>query len=369
MNSSKPFSSSFIAVALAIILALLSAELIVRVAVTSPSIQTFDPELGYRYLPNSWIMLGKEGWAYNKTNELGLIDQAVSPSKQHVVVLGDSIVESKQVHYTDSFAAHIEQTLNEIEIINGGHSSYNPSHYPLVLQRIKQSSKPQLSILFLHPGEMIGLVSGATQLIRDENGTLIDILPKVSSADQIKKKLEPFMQHSALFTHLMRKLKPIANDAISDYRESVRKLKYAFSSENTALTQSAPTLDIASLIVSDGIDRLALILEKIKRESDGQLVVVFYDNIQFLENGKVSLTTDLNEGDAFKGAAQIAQVPVYDLTPTLVQHYQTTKELPLGFHNLIPGDGHLNPIGHKVVADALVPIIQEHLLIQGVAQK
>ena len=52
-----------------------------------------------------------------------------------------------------------------------------------------------------------------------------------------------------------------------------------------------------------------------------------------------------------------AGVPFLDLLPTLLEHRETSL--------FIPRDGHLTRAGHKLVSEALLPFVMEHLPQDG----
>ena len=49
------------------------------------------------------------------------------------------------------------------------------------------------------------------------------------------------------------------------------------------------------------------------------------------------------------------------MRPAFVEYYEHNKEVPYGFSNTKPGNGHLNKLGHRLIAEALIPYIKEAL--------
>ena len=42
-----------------------------------------------------------------------------------------------------------------------------------------------------------------------------------------------------------------------------------------------------------------------------------------------------------------------------LEHYNKYHELPYGFANTTPGNGHLNEVGHKIMADVIIDYLEE----------
>ena len=47
------------------------------------------------------------------------------------------------------------------------------------------------------------------------------------------------------------------------------------------------------------------------------------------------------------------------MRPVFAQYYEEHKEIPYGFANTKPGNGHLNKLGHRLVAETLITYIEE----------
>jgi len=214
MSLEKQLNIPWGKIAIALILALVSAEIIVRLFISSPSRQLFDAELGYRYKPNSWYFNGQEGGAYNRINNIGLFDDdlPVAGRSKNIAVLGDSFVESLQLPVKQNFMSLLEQRWPDVSVINGGQGAFNPSHYPYVLERILTKTEVDLTILFLHPGELNGLVNDSVDFVIDDSGAIVDITPKPNSDDGLKKLVEPLITRSAFFSHFFRQIKPVFDD-------------------------------------------------------------------------------------------------------------------------------------------------------------
>ena len=52
-------------------------------------------------------------------------------------------------------------------------------------------------------------------------------------------------------------------------------------------------------------------------------------------------------------------IRLLDMRPVFVEYYNLHQELPYGSVNTRPGNGHLNKLGHRLIAEALIPYLEE----------
>lgn len=61
----------------------------------------------------------------------------------------------------------------------------------------------------------------------------------------------------------------------------------------------------------------------------------------------------------FKNCCKEYNIEVIDVTQRFISNYEENYELPYGFANTLPGKGHLNKVGHELIADELYRRINE----------
>jgi len=95
-------------------------------------------------------------------------------------------------------------------------------------------------------------------------------------------------------------------------------------------------------------------------EAHGVELIIYYHphmNINF--DGSVSPATQHQCIEAFSRAAETSGVTFIDMTPIFESGYEMTSMLPHGFNNTPAGTGHLNPYGHRLIAQELFRVITE----------
>ena len=63
----------------------------------------------------------------------------------------------------------------------------------------------------------------------------------------------------------------------------------------------------------------------------------------------------------FKECAEENGIKVIDAHPRFREEYEKSYRLPHGYANTTPGNGHLNKMGHMLVADELYEKINEFI--------
>lgn len=142
------------------VVVLLLFELGLRlVGFSYPSFVQMDPDVGYKLRPNAEGWNRTEGGAYIKMNSEGLRDrehsQVKPPNTFRIAVLGDSMVEARQVPFEKSFVPQLEHDLaacdafrgKTVEVINFGVSGYGTGQELLMLRKEVWSYSPDLVLL------------------------------------------------------------------------------------------------------------------------------------------------------------------------------------------------------------------------------
>lgn len=115
-----------------------------------------DPVLGFKHMGNKKVTWRSEGFATSYFNQDGLREPELSLVKPagtfRVALLGDSLTESLQVPFEQSFAYQIQQRLSKqcsrpVQVINFGTSGYSTAQEYLQLKLQVLNYKPDLVLL------------------------------------------------------------------------------------------------------------------------------------------------------------------------------------------------------------------------------
>ena len=321
---------------LAIVVLLALADGVSQRWLTSPSAQSFDPDLGWKWTPGATIFNSKEGGARLAINSHGLNDVPVAErmDRPRLLGLGNSFMEAIQVPQIANFTSRTE-VLADVDFVNLGRSAMSPAHYPLLVGRFAHLS-PKMLVVAVGQGDYANLMSERTIVRRDAEGKIISVRPVLEAKDSMKDSLRPLLSRSALATLMMRRLKPIVLDWVSFVRGG-----------DSDADESGSEVDGAE--VECGL-RLAWVLNELKKTAP--VVLLDIPHLRYQADRK-AVYASAQERRAYREAARLAGVPVIDAGPDLQAAYRESGQPGHGFANHRIGEGHLNEAGHIAVAQAM----------------
>jgi len=330
---------------------LAATELFVRVFLTSPSQQIFDPETGFRYVPHATIFRSKEGGATIHLNGLGLNDDEIThkPEKFQIVALGDSITEAFQVPADVNYTSVAERLNRKLDIINMGRSAAGPLSYPIVLDRIRKIVQPTYIVVQLSPYDVEDLLRPNARVTQDtKTGKIVQVKLQSTQKNLLKQAVRPIIRHSALATYLMRRWSPLVKEVIENF-DALGGIK----AHAKAPAEKVKEKHQAAM-------RLAYVLEVLKRTAP--VVVLNVPSLDYFQGRRAQISKlSHDERKVFREAARMANVPFIDTSSTLKKVYLETGQPPHGFANHRIGVGHLNPAGHQAVGKSLVSFFDNTL--------
>jgi hypothetical protein len=114
----------------------------------------FDKELGWTTIPN--LSLESKAKKFT-TNSLGFRSPEVDSKKEHILVVGDSVVWGAGVNDDETMTYYLDKQLtrsglNNYQILNLGVSGYGIGQYFLHLKRHIQELNPKVIITIIHAG-------------------------------------------------------------------------------------------------------------------------------------------------------------------------------------------------------------------------
>ena len=331
-------------------------EFFLRLFLSSPCTQISDPELGYMNLPESSFVFSSEGYSRGRFNSLGFNDNEplVGEIAQRILVLGDSYTESFQVARKGSYVQIFEDLLNQgrakksIDVLKFARDGLTPAHYPLLFKRAAGLS-PDLIVLqfWAHSGG--DLYDDNIICTYTDSGVIQSLESRPRIEDQGKEKVRFIINHSALAYYTLRRFKPIIMKVVYGVLNfCVKKDKKDTQGVRKSILRTT----------DDMTARMVFILNKIRASS--RKIVVFYipePGIFFRKN----INYESQTLRALRRASQETGVVFIDLTDTFKEHYMKTSQPLNGFANTLPGTGHLNSLGHRIVARTLFETVHGSL--------
>lgn len=199
----------------------------------------WDTKKNFRYYRSSnsyahWNYYNDEGHLVSKIN----FKNKTSFDKDNIILIGDSFVEGYYVSSTKSFAVKLDNSINEIQFINGGISGYSPEQYKIKFDQLyaKYSKNNIHNLVFLFPYNDIPFFGktqyeGFSKPKYNLNKNSIDNLPlkniKVSFEEEFQLK---FLLTKTRIYQIIRPLfKQLFFEKVNVYKDDINLYKYPLS--------------------------------------------------------------------------------------------------------------------------------------------
>jgi hypothetical protein len=339
LDARRRSTASYLAsLALSTLVLLGLAEGVTRVFITSPSRQTFDQELGYRYVPGTVVFNGSEGGARHVVNSHGFLDDEVlaKGARPRLLIVGDSMTEGAQVERQDGYVANLRRMRPDLDIVSVAQSAAGPLEYRILAQ-YRKKVKADLVLFAFSTGDVEEVFKGNPEIVRTQSGTITDVRLRSTTRNRIKRILEPVLQHSALATFAARRL----GRCLEGWSERLRL---------RALERSQPQDE------SEATAILAFLLKG--ASSEGPIAVTFLPDIDYSAQRRSRVAArSLKEEAVVTRASEQSGISIYNVDGDLIRQYADTGQPGHGFANSRMGTGHMNPRGHAYVARALAEMI------------
>jgi lysophospholipase L1-like esterase len=316
-----------------------------------------DPDIGYRLKAGARTRFVTSEFATDiAINGAGLRDDeelgAKAPTERRIVLLGDSLVLSVQVPFSQTFGELLERRLNargsrwQYRVINAGVQGYGPIEEQLFFHKIVGIVQPDVVIPVLFVGndaeEAVGskpkLAGGRRGVIQDSLTTRLRRLVRQSMVLQILRLR--IVAATERFTTTLAPPEPPLQSYAANPAPRI--------AEGLSLTRAAVE-DIAATASAAG-SKTAVVLMPARFQVDdpdyGRLK-------EAVANAGGELVRDA-ASERFDRALAPVPVPRLDVLPAL------RRALPgpdLFFQDTV----HLTPHGHDVVAQALEAFLSDHV--------
>jgi lysophospholipase L1-like esterase len=335
-----------------------------------------------------------------ETNSFGFRDREFDPQRamgRRILAIGDSFTYGWGVEGSQSWPKVLESRLRadgqNVEIANLGKPGASPQNYAEIAEKATPLFKPDLIIIAVLQGDDLAQMEQSIQ-------------PASSAADENKRLREPNavrrgLQTTAawLYPHFISLLNDRVKPAPTlDYqwKEDARLFLAGMTPEGRARYENLDaqikdafingelnpalvylgiikpdyflqTLDVNSTKVKALISEMSKQLARIKSialKNNAEVIVIsvpygVYVDPRSLKSRQhlgfavvPEMLTTSAEDDAIRSASQMAAIPFYEVTREF-RHASIDTAM---FFDL---DGHFNPAGHRLFADALAPIIEK----------
>lgn len=287
--------------------------------------------------PDSVLIHGTEGYGIIRTDKNGYINSEGELGESYVLCMGSSHTQGKEVPFGKNYASLINQHFSEKE---GELAVYNISidanflpslikHFPAAVKAYPASSviTIEISDIDFSPEELEAALNQVTYNDAENASTVIGNMDLVSRIKTMIKEYFPLI--------------------------SLVKSKLETSSEKNSDSASVGEYDVkrASSALEKGI-------KLIRSQYDGEIIFIYHRQMNTVKDGKIVLE-DEKLWDTLEKSCKENNIRLVDMRPVFLDYYENENVLSYGFSNTKPGNGHLNVTGHRLIAETLIPLVEE----------
>lgn len=286
--------------------------------------------------PNTVLVHGTEGFGIIKTDENGYINKPGSLQEKYVLSMGSSHTQGKEMSIDKNYTSLINARFSKGE---GSLAVYNIA--------CDANFLPSLIKHF----------SAAVEAFPEASVVTIEISNVDVSAEELEDALQQAeydesqnVKNQAQYIGFKDKLKILIKEYFPLISLVKSKLETSSANNNTDTVEKTDNNDAAKA--------LEKALKLIRSKYDGEIIFIYHSQTIIEKDGSISFAEDKLFED-FEKACSENNIQVVNMRPVFVEHYEDEKEIPYGFANTKPGNGHLNALGHRLIADSLIPYIEE----------
>ena len=276
----------------------------------------------------SWMRMNDEGFNnsfnYSDVDGIDILIMGSShmegvniPKEKNVGYLLNNEYLSEFVTYNIGISGHtIDRCVNNLEdAIN----YYNPRKYVII----------ETSDVNLDLNQMQKVVEGSLSRIHSYDSGIVYVIQKyIPSVLSIYREIDNWMSAS----------KSILRKQILTFSETV-----GAKAENE----------------DDYLAVLGRMMDIIEKSADGIKVIIVYHPDTVLDNNGYLISPQDSSIDLFKKTCGEHGIYFVNMFDDFCREYDDNHELPHGFTNTAIGVGHLNTLGHRLIADKLGNVIRE----------
>lgn len=280
--------------------------------------------------PNAWCIYGNEGWGIEYIDQNGYVNENKPLEDKYILAVGSSQTEGFHTPVGQRWSDLLNQKLatnDKLKVYNIGHSGY---FFPQMAKHFQAMCKefPEMETIVMEISDtkfaLEDLQSAVTQVDFDENQKMDKIYANMSQKQKLKRKLK---ENVPLLRWLHLQYETMKNRQHDSVAETV---EYIDLEEYGKLLES--------------------VLHMMRETFDGNVIIAYHPSVIIQSNGDMKIVekeTDL----LFAEKCKENGITFINCSNAFKQRYEQDYAVPIGFWNTTMGEGHINSVGHAIIAD------------------
>lgn len=341
----------------AIFLAALVWELVLSVTLLRRPDVVRDGPYGTAYAPGGLMLVGTEGYAWNRFDSLGFnnSEESLNAPDSPIVVLGDSFTEALQLPRERNFCSLVEAETG-VPVINLGFSGNSAADWLMNAEAVRDDFDPGVVVIVFTNSDFLDDAtedSKAVYIAPTQDG--FKLVKTEGSGRRLRVLKDRAISLSSLMGRSYLRMRELSAAPPGKRPFFSARPVFSWRAEGDAVgpVQSVPLTELTA-------DQKRLVrweLSEFRRIFGDRLRLLYVDRAHSLTSMGVvqrqpgPLTQELDS------LCEEFQIPLATTQAGFTEYFEKTGQLPYGFQNYIPGLGHLNHQGHRLVAEALVELL------------
>ena len=280
--------------------------------------------------PGAVIVHGTEGYGISKVDENGFLNSDGTLAERYVLMMGASHTQGKEVSPGQRYSTLVNDYFSGGSGFLTAYSIASDGHFlPSQIRHFRAAVEafPNAGAITIE----IGSTDDSPQELHDARKQ-----PVYDPGNGGFNNLSP-----------VSRLKLAAKEGLpllSLLKKNVQTLRAQAAEGSEDLYDYETELDAA----------LALI----RSEFDGPIAFVYHPTTSLASDG----TLQLGYSDTWEAFCRLCEkhgIDVIDTGSRFQKLYETEGQLPYGFANTAPGEGHLNALGHRILAEEIIAYLEE----------
>ncbi len=298
------------------------------------AISQLDKYTNFKYEDNKFWSSMKEGFGYGKIDGSGY-NNPETVGNPDIVVIGSSHTEALQVAGDENYSAKLERLLkedtsadNNFTVKNLGISGTDAYHCIKNIGYIPQSFDNLRYIIV----EIHGIPASAESLSK--------AIPDDKGSGELNRGIIYRIAQKFPYIRLL-------NIKISE-------------AGGQEIAGAAPLKNDDKEYDDRYAEVIDSVMKKIYSSAEAcgaKPVIMYHSPISVTRSGDIKRKDNGPYFEAFKKACSDNGVEFINVSDSFVEHYKNTYEFPYGFSNTVPGEGHLNKVGHGLIAECIYRVI------------
>jgi len=305
--------------------------------------------------PNSRIVRGAEGYGVNAVDENGYLNDNTQPLKQsYILLMGSSHAEGLQIMQKNTMASVLNRMLDPDErtVYNIGTAGQT---FPLIvegfqaaldefpnaegvmieissLEFTQASFDKAMDQAVYDPASSGQALERSLGLSRRLRNGILGILPVISQLRQQIDSVDLSMRDAF---------------GIAAFLEQYRVKAAAEQPAAPAPAEIVTEQTSASAYTG----RINQVLALLRAEFDHPIIILYHSGVSLLPDGTLQVNRDMEHYEDFKNACEANDIVFLDAGDAFLRAYAADRSVPYGFNNTTMPSGHLNTLGHRIVAE------------------